>query len=304
MAQDTLTLSLEEAIQRGITVSVDAVSAKNQYKSSYWTYRTYKSELFPEISFNATLPYFSKSYNSFQESDGSYTFVSNYYSQIHAGISVSQNVPFTGGSFSVSSNLQQLKQYGNNSYTSYMTVPFSITFEQPIFGFNSLRWKQKIEPLKYKEAEQELIAQMEEIANKAIQYYFNLLLSRINLEIAEQNLENAEKLYVIAQARRKIGQISETDLQQLNLSLLKSEAFLTSAQSSLNAQMFQLRSFLRYNESIIIIPESPELFTENIPILDYQKVLNLALINNSFTQNAQRRTLEAARNVRQAKADR
>jgi len=304
MAQDTITVSLPDAIHRGISNSVDAVVARSQYKSSYWGYRTYKAELLPELALSTTLPYYSKSYNALQNPDGSYTYVSNDYSRIDGGLSISQNIPLTGGTISVESSFQRLQQYGNEGWTSYMGIPASITLEQPIFGFNRVKWLQKIEPVKFKAAKQKLVADMEEISNIAIQHYFNLLLGQINLEIAHQNLKNSEKIYAIAEAKRKIGQISENDLLQLRVSLLKSEAYLTDAQASLNSNMFQLRSFLRYGEDVVLEPLIPESLFDEVPELSYVEVLALARENNAFTQNVQRRMLESSRDVSQAKANR
>jgi len=303
-AQDTIVVSLMDAIQRSASISVDAVVARNQYKSSYWGYRTYKAELLPEVTLNTTLPYYSKSYNSFQNSDGSYTFVSNDYSKIDAGIAITQNIPLTGATLSLESSFQRLQQYGDNGSTRYMAIPGSITLEQPILGFNRVKWLQKIEPVKYQEAKQQLVASMEDVSNTAIQYYFNMLLGQINMEIALQNLKNTEKLYTIAEARRKIGQISENDLLQLKISLLKAESYLTDAQASLSSRMFQLRSFLGYSEDIIVKPIIPEGWLSKMPILSYPKVVSLARENNPFTQNVQKRMLEASRDVSQAKADR
>ncbi|EGK00522.1 MULTISPECIES: TolC family protein [Dysgonomonas] len=303
-AQDTIAISLTDAINRSVSNSVDAVVARNQYKSSYWGYRTYKAELLPEVTLNSTLPYYSKSYNQFQNTDGTYTYVSNDYSRIDGGLSISQNIPLTGGILSVESSFERLQQYGEGGSTRYMGIPASVTLEQPIFGFNRVKWLQRIEPVKYKEAQQKLIGDMEEVSNTAIQYYFNLLLGQINMEIAQQNLKNSEKLYTIAEAKRKIGQISENDLLQLKVSLLKAESYLTDAQASLNARMFQLRSFLNYGENIILEPVIPQSLADKLPVLSYAQVIALARENNSFTQNVQKRMLEANRDVSQAKADR
>jgi len=304
MAQDTISISLNEAIYRSLSSSVDAVVARNQFKSSYWGYRTYKAELLPEVSLSTTLPYYSKSYNAFQNSDGTYTYVSNDYSRIDGGISITQNVPLTGGIISVESSFQRLQQYGKDGSTRYMGIPASITLEQPILGFNRVKWLQRIEPVKYQEAKQKLVANMEEVANTSVGYYFDLLLGQINMEIALQNLKNSEKLYTIAEARRKIGQISENDLLQLKVSLLNAESYLTDAQASLNLRMFQLRSFLGYSEDVILKPIIPESLSNEIPVLSYAEVVTMARQNNSFTQNIQRRMLEASRDISQAKADR
>lgn len=303
-AQDTIAISLTDAINRSVSNSVDAVVARNQYKSSYWGYRTYKAELLPEVTLNSTLPYYSKSYNQFQNTDGTYTYVSNDYSRIDGGLSISQNIPLTGGILSVESSFERLQQYGEGGSIRYIGIPASVTLEQPIFGFNRVKWLQHIEPVKYKEAQQKLIGDMEEVSNTAIQYYFNLLLGQINMEIAQQNLKNSEKLYTIAEAKRKIGQISENDLLQLKVSLLKAESYLTDAQASLNARMFQLRSFLNYGENIILEPVIPQSLADKLPVLSYAQVIALARENNSFTQNVQKRMLEANRDVSQAKADR
>lgn len=304
MGQDTITINLRDAINRSIANSVDAVVARNQYKSSYWGYKTYKAELLPELTLNTTLPYYSKSYNTFQNTDGSYGYVSNDYSRIDAGLSISQNIPLTGGLISVESSVQRLQQYGSDGSTSYMTIPASVTLEQPLFGFNRVKWLQKIEPVKYKAARQKLIADIEEVSNLSIEHYFNLLLGKINLEMAQQNLKNSQKIYSIAEAKREIGQISENDLLQLRVSLLRAESELTDAQASLDSRMFQLRSFLGYGEDMTLEPAIPSSLFDEVPVLSYPQVVTLARENNAFTQNIQKRMLEASRDVSQAKANR
>lgn len=302
--QDTIRISLNSAIEIGISKSVDAVVARNEYISAYWGYKTYKTELLPEVTLNATLPHYSKSYNQIQNSDGSYSYVSNNYNQMDAQLSINQNVPLTGGKLAIEGSLDRLRQNGQNSSTHYKSVPAKISFEQPIFGFNRVKWLQKIEPVKYSEAQQKLVSDREEIALTTINYYFNLLLGRINLDIAEQNRNNTEKLYLVAEARHKIGQLSKVDLLQMRASFLKAESTLTNTRTSFNSKMFQLRSFLGLSEDYILEPIVPEFLTEDIPQLSYPEVLEKALENNSFTQNIRKRILEASRDVSQAKADR
>lgn len=59
------------------TNSVDAAVALNELKTAYWSFRTYRADLLPEVNFNATLPSYRKSYSAYQQDDGSYTFVRN-----------------------------------------------------------------------------------------------------------------------------------------------------------------------------------------------------------------------------------
>lgn len=301
---DTLTITLDESISRAALLSVDAVVAKNEYRSSYWEYRTYQSELLPEIIFNGTLPYYSKSYNQYQKEDGTYTFVSNDYSRVDAGLSITQNIPLTGGKISLESTMQQLKQYGGDKSANWKVIPYALTLEQPIFGFNSTGWKKRIMPIKKIESERKLVAEIEKTSNTAVIHYFDLLLGKANMDIARQNMENTQKLYKIAEARNKIGQISENDLMQLKVSLLNAQSALIDAESLLNARMFDLRSFLGYDQNIVLEPVIPAFLQEDIPSIQYSRVQDLVNQNNAFTQNVKRRILEASRDVSEAKSDR
>lgn len=301
---DTVKINLREAIETGITKSVDAVAAKNSFVSSYWEYRTYRTELLPMVEFNSTIPELSRSFNRLQNDDGSYKYVGSNYNFMSTSLSVSQNIPFTGGKVTVESGLERLQQRGGSSTTHYRSIPFAISLEQQLGGFNSIKWLRKIEPLKYDEAARSLASEGENIVLTVIQYYFNLLLGRINMEIARQNYSNAERLFQISEARHRIGQLSDVDLMQMQASLLSAESSLITAGESLDNRMFQLRSYLGYSEDVILDPEMPGDPAEELPELDYPDVVGKALENNSFTINIRRRMLEASRDVNSAQADR
>ena len=107
-ANDTLRLTLDDAIVMSRTRSLDAAVALDALRSAYWQYRSHKADLLPEVSLNATLPYLSRSYNSYQNSDGSYTFVRNNYLLMNGRINIRQNIWLTGGTVSLSSSLDYL----------------------------------------------------------------------------------------------------------------------------------------------------------------------------------------------------
>ena len=284
-------LSLSEAIALARRQSVDAAVALNELKAAYWEYRTYRADLLPEVNFTATLPSFNKSYNRYQQNDGSYTFVKNNNLGMDGELSIDQNVWLTGGKLSLTTSLSYIKQLNGSKQEQYMNVPLSLTFTQPIFGVNSLKWQRRIAPVRYREAKADFLSATEEVTRKALTYFFELLLAREQLNIAHQNLENSEKLYKIAEAKRSIGQISENDRLQLRLSMLKARAALTDSESELNAKMFQLRAFLGLSEQEEIEPVLPE----SVPDVEirYADALEKALQNNSFAQNIHRRKLEA-----------
>ena len=276
-----MSLSLSEVMMRARRNSVDAEVALNQLKSAYWEYRSYRAELLPEVSLNATLPSYRKQYSSYMNNDGSYSFVRNNYLQMDGELSVTQNIWLTGGKVSVNTSLDFYRQLGSPAFNRYMTIPVALTLTQPIFGVNNLKWDRKIEPVRYSEAKAQFLSATENVALTAINYYFSLLMAQENHSIAEQNLENAERLY------------------EVELNLLNAKSDLTDCVSDLKSNMFNLRSFLDYGENVDIVPEIPV----DVPEVEinYGDALEKALANNKFAKNMLRRQLEADYEVAKAK---
>ena len=268
-------ITLAEAIALARTQSVDAAVALNELKTAYWEYRTFRADLLPEVNFTGTLPNYNKSYSTYQNSDGSYSFVRNNTLGLSGALSIDQNIWFTGGKLSLASSLDYIKQLGSGGDKQFMSVPVSLELTQPIFGVNSLKWNRRIEPVRYAEAKAAFISATEEVTMKTITYFFELLLAREALATAQQNKANSDRLYEVAIAKRKMGQISENDLLQLKLNSLQGKADVTEAESTLNAKMFQLRSFLGVSESEGLNPVIPA-SVSGIK-MDYDRVLSIDL---------------------------
>lgn len=302
---DTLTherdITLNEAIALARIQSVDAAVALNELKTAYWEYRTFRANLLPEVNFTGTLPNYRKIYNSYQNADGTYSYVRDNVLGLSGEVSIDQNIWLTGGKLSLTSSLDYLKELGSNGSKQFMSVPVSLELTQPIFGVNTLKWDRRIEPVRYSEAKAAFISATEEVTMKAITYYFELLLAKESLATERQNKTNADRLYEVAIAKRKMGQISENDLLQLKLNALQSKADVTAAESNLNAKMFQLRSFLGVSEQENLNPTLPT----SVPMLnmEYKRVLEKALERNSFAQNIRRRQLEADYEVATARGN-
>ena len=84
-------------------------------------------------------------------------------------------------------------------------------------------------------------------------------------------------------------------------SSLNAKAAVTTANSNLNAKMFQLRAFLDSSEEVTLQPVLPE----SVPDLsiNYDRLLQKALERNAFAQNIRRRQLEADYEVATAKGN-
>ena len=299
---NTLRLSLDECILMARRQSVAASVALGELKSAYWEWRSYKAELLPEVSLSANVPTYNKRYSTYQREDGTHSYVRNDYMELDGSLHVSQKIGLTGGTISVESSLDWLRQMSGDvsgGKNQFMSMPIALTLSQPLFGVNNLKWNRRIEPLRYREAKASFLTETEEVAMRAISLFFNLLLANENVRIAEQNMLNAEKLYEVAKAKREMGTISQNDVLQMRLQMLNAQSALTSTESSRKARMFELKAFLDVEDDIEpIVPE-------DIPdvTLVYKDVLNHALENNAFANTMRRRQLEADYSVAYAKGN-
>lgn len=295
------TITLDETVLMARSRSVNAAVALNQLRTSYWSYRTYRAELLPELSLKATVPAYRKSYSAYQLDDGSYTFVRNNFLQMNGELSMKQNIWLTGGSISLTTSLDWMRQLDNGAYNRFMSVPVALTLNQPIFGVNNVKWNRKIEPIRYEEAKAEFISASEGVALNAVTHFFNLLMAKENLGIARQNYNNSKKLHEVAIAKRNMGQISKNDLLQLELNLLNAESDLTDCESNYRSTMFALKAFLDIEDEENLDPVVPE----SVPTgeLQYSDVLDKALTNNSFSKEIRRRQLQADYDVAKAKGN-
>ena len=298
---DTLRLSLDDCIAMARRQSIDAAVALGELRSAYWQWRSYRADLLPEVSLSGTAPSWNKRYSSYQQADGSLSFVRNDYLGLDGAVNITQKLWPTGGTLSVESSLDYLHQSGNGgSGNQFMSLPVAVTLSQPLFSVNHLKWNRRIEPLRYREAQARFLTETEQVAMQAISLYFGLLLAGEQVNISKQNLQTAEKLYEVAQAKRRMGTISENDVLQLRLDVLTARSALTNSESTRQARQFALRSFLDVEADIE--PAVPE----DVPQvrLDYDNVLNHALQNNALATTMRRRQMEADYAVASARANR
>ncbi len=298
----TRSITLDEAICLARTQSVDAAVALNELKTAYWKYRTFRADLLPEMNLSAVVPSYNKKYSSYQQEDGTYTYLRNNFLGMNGGFSIDQNIWFTGGKLSLTTSLDYVKQLDGEKSNRFMSVPVALTLDQPIFSVNHIKWKRRIEPVRYAEAKAAFLSATEEVTMTTINNFFNLLLAKEKVNIARQNLDNAEKLYEVAKAKRRMGQISENDVLQLEQNMLEARSVLTDNESTMKSQMFTLRSFLALDKEVQLDPVLPETLAE--VRLNYEDVLSKAKANNTLMKNLRRRKLEADYEVAKAKGNR
>lgn len=293
-------MTFKEVIATARTQSPMAVTARHQFRASYWEYRSYKAGYLPNLSLNATLPDLNRSIEKIALEEGD-IFAERKQLGAMGSIQLNQSIPFTGGNIYMSSDLQRIDFLDEDGGTSYLTNPVSIGLRQPVNGYNSMKWEKLIEPLKYEEAKKDYINALERVSLRAVNYFFDLALAQKNLEISNQNYSNADTLYKIAKGRYQLGTIAENELLQMELSMLNAGTSLNEAKIDLEIQKFQLNSFLGLSQdeniALIISNEIPE---NEIPL---SRALDEARKNNPDVLSRQRQLIEARQSVALSKAE-
>ncbi|MBN2519965.1 MAG: TolC family protein [Bacteroidales bacterium] len=291
--------TLEEVVELAKKQSFEAILARHRFRESFWEYKTYQANFLPLLSLNADIFNFNRAIKKYQKEDGSYTYIEDFANGSSLGLSISQNIGLTGGNIFINSELERNNDFSNNSI-NYLSTPISIGFRQPLNGYNQFHWQNKIEPLKYEEAKKEYIQAMEEVSKRAIDYFFNLALAQINVNVSKINYANTDTLYKIAQGRYNIGTISEDELLQMELSFLNAELALNQVKVEHEMYKARLRSFLGYNENIYF----ELIISTNIPNLEIDpfEAFEIAKENNPQMIAFKRRRLEADRDVAHARS--
>ncbi|WP_297272199.1 TolC family protein [uncultured Bacteroides sp.] len=292
-------LTLQQTIDHARRYSTDAQSARHSFRSSYWNYRYYRANYLPNLSLSST-PYLDRAINKVTQSDGSVKFVEQNLLSTDLTLSLTQNVTWTGGTFFVETSAQRLDLFSDNSH-SYQTSPVNIGYQQSLFGYNSLKWNRRIEPVRYREARKKYAETLELVAAAATQKFFDLATAQSNYETACTNYANADTLYMYARGRYDIGTISENEMLQLELNKLTEETNRMNARIEVDNAMQELRSYLGIQQDVELHVNISD-FVPQFQI-DLDEALLLASQNSPDIDNMQLRRLESESAVAQARAN-
>ena len=298
-AQEAMELTLQQTIRHAQEQSPDAQSARHSFRSSYWNYRYYRANYLPNLTLTSN-PYLDRAINKVTLGDGSVKFVEQNLLASDLTLSLTQNVPWTGGTFFVETSAQRIDLFSDNSH-SYQTSPVNIGYRQSLFGHNSLKWDRRIEPVRYREARKRYVETLELVAAAATQKFFALATAQSNYEIACTNYANADTLYIYARGRYDIGTISENEMLQLEINKLTEETNRMNARIEVDNAMQELRSYLGIQQDVDLKVRIED-FVPDLQI-DLNEALLLAAQNSPDIENMQRRRLESESAVSQARAN-
>ena len=274
---DTLKFTLKEVIDLAQKQSPDITRARHYFRTRYWSNVYHKANYLPSLNFSSN-PYLNRAINLVPLGDGTSKYVRQNMLDIDANLFIQQNIAFTGGTLSLITNLERLDMLDMKE-VSYRSSPLILSYRQSLLGFNALKWDRNIEPMRFEQAKKNYVEDLEYIAQRAVDKFFNLMSAQSNYQTAGVNYESAKTRYNFAQGRYEIGSMTENEMLQLEINMFSAENSRMNYFLSLDDYMQDLRSFLgiKTSQPIEVIVD------EQIPLkeVDQVRALTFALKNSS-----------------------
>lgn len=297
-----LTLTLDRTIEIAADSSLEAFRSKNLYLTGYWQYRTYKADRLPSLTLNLTPAEYYRDITRRYDSESDIDIYRKQQSYYAGGkLEVKQNFDLLGGTFILDSDLGYIRNFGDNAYSQFTSVPIRIGYSQSLLGYNPFKWERKIEPLKFEKAKKNLLYNMERLSEQTTTYFFALAMAQAEYDLAKENVASTDTLYRTGQERLKIASISRADLLTLKLDAVNARNTLQNAEISLKRAMFSLASYLNFDKNTEIhlrLPGRPR----NMEI-SVDEALVLARENNPTFLDLRQQILEAEQQVDKTKKE-
>jgi len=297
---DTLKLSLSQVVAMAKANSIAAKQAITVKETKYWEWRTFKSNYQPQLALEGVLPGYTKTYTQVQQPNGSILFQPVHYDNSSLTLNFSQSIAATGGTIYGTTQLQRFDDFDRKNVL-YNGIPYGLGYTQPLLQFNALKWDKKIEPLKFNESKQVFIETQEKISVTVTEYFFDLLLAQVNLDIAELNYANTQRILTIADTKFELGKISKNEILQLQLEVLNAQKAVGTAKRDVEIATLNLRSYTGIEGDDRIKLNMPTAVAQMS--VATEKVLSEAYENRSDAIAFVRRLAEARRDVAKAKGE-
>ena len=299
-AQDTLklSLSLKNVVDLAISQSSAIKYVQNRDVNYYWRWKNHQTRYRPQLTLSGDLPDFENQTKPIVQPDGSIKFNQVTQLETSAQIAIRQPIPLLGSWVYAASGITRLQDF-NNSTVGFSGAPVSVGIYQPLFAYNSMKWRRMTEPLVYEESQKQFIESIEEISYYATSRFFSYLRVQTDYSLAESNLKNSRDNLKIAQVKKELGNISENDFSRIQLSVFNAQKALNNARINLKNADYELKKYigLDQNQTIeLIIPLDMILWE-----VDPDLALKESLDNRKESPSFERRLIMADRDLTEAR---
>ena len=304
------TLTLPTLIEQTLATSAPAVQARAAREAGYWSFRAYQASYRPQLALAGTVPNFNRAILPVVQPDGTTAFQTVRYNNSLLALNLSQNIGATGGQVVLGSQVQRFDDFIRTT-KQYNNQPFTLGLNQPLGYFNALKWARRTEPLRYQESQRQYLEDRENLGQHVAELYFDVLLQQVNAAVAGQNAQAAAELLRVGQEKYRLGRLSQSDLLQLELSLLNAQQAQNQARLDAESAAVSLRTYCALpgseagpngpNSSETALPTLAVPPAAPAPPVPPTEALAQARQHRAAVLTFERQRLQAARDVAQAR---
>jgi outer membrane protein TolC len=294
---DTISITLDQSVRMALEQGPAVEVARESYKSALASFSSFRSSLYPQLRLQGQAPGYVRSISSVVQPDGTTLFTPSSQASSTLNLSLSQQIPFTGGEIFLSTGLNRLDLLETNS-VFYRSTPLSLTFRQPLFQLNTMWWNAETQDLSREMAARQWKEAREQVAMNVTDAFFATYTAKMNVENSRNNVQINDTLYQISIGRYNVGKIAENDLLQSELAALN-------ARTSLSNALIEFERAQKALAFAIGIPKGTPLMLippDGVPNLNLepQDALVEARKNRSDISALELQTLQAERALREA----
>lgn len=263
--------------------------------------RAFGARLLPQLTLSGQAPAYSRSITPVIQPDGTTLFTPLQSTEALMSAGISQQIPFTGGTLSITSSLDRLQVTGAQQVQTWTTNPVVVSLRQDILRPNRVKWDAREQDVRADLAERQYIEAREDVALQTVSAYFALYSAKMSLENAVSNAAINDTLYRLNKGRFEVGKIGENDLLQSELALLRARATLDGAKLDYDRALSALHLAINVPPGTaidVVAPSDIPAFEPDTTIAVQEALANRAQVALTALQDVQakRRVTEAKLN--------
>lgn len=284
-------LTLPQAIDLAYRNGLQARAALGSRSAARSRDRAYGARLLPQFALDGNIPVYQRTIRPVTQPDGTTLFLPVEQTTSDLALAVTQRIPQTGTQLTVRSTLNQVKRTTGVPET-WSSTPFSVSIVQPILRTNASGLERLENDLQADIAERQYLEAREDIAQQVATAFFDYYAAQVSLRNATLNASTNDTLFQLNQGRYEVGKISENDLLQSELALLRAQASREGARLERDRAEAALRLALNVGPEvpleIAVTPEVPE-FAADTQVAVTQALRNLSAVRQLELQEARAR---------------
>jgi outer membrane protein TolC len=294
-------LTLQDAIRMAQQRGPSAQIARSVRDAAHWRDDAFNARLLPQLLLSGNIANLNHGITAVTLPDGSIQFVGQSQNQSSLTLGFSQQIPLTGGTVFVGSQLTRLNEYGTQSSQLYQSSPVVVSLKQDLFRPRAIVWDKRVQSLTATVAERGYLEAREDVAGMTADAFFNLYAQQVALRNASTNVAVNDTLFTLNKGRFEVGKIGENDLLKSELALLRARAAVDDARLARDRAEAVLRRLIAYpggQPLTIVTPDS-------IPQVDatVDVAVREALENSSTIEQNQLDEVESRRESSLARAN-